>query len=148
MEINIRRVGIHTLEIPQQAKPLDAGFDLRAERAGMILPGRCGIVKTGFAWELPSSAVGFVCSRSGLAASKQVFVLNAPGVVDASFRGEVCVILMNAGEHAFHFNVGDRIAQFLILPCHINTAPISLVEVAELSETERGDGGIGSTGVK
>src|SRR5574343_1801411 len=140
MEINIRRVGIHTLEIPQQAKPLDAGFDLRASHAHKIAPGKCAAIPTGFAWELPSSVVGFVCSRSGLALNRRVIVLNAPGVVDAGFRGEVCVILMNLGEVPLEINVGDRIAQFLIMPCHINTAPISLVEVGALSDTERGDG--------
>ena len=124
----------------------DAAWDLHAvwpeDEEGVIFPGRRMVVSTGVTLELEPDEVALVCSRSGLAAKHGVFVLNAPGVIDAGYKGEVQVILQNLGGHAFWVEEGYRIAQLLIL---------KLPEVAHLTEvinvgTARGTNGLGSTG--
>ena len=124
----------------------DAAWDLHAvwpeDEEGAIFPGRRMVVSTGVTLELEPDEVALVCSRSGLAAKHGVFVLNAPGVIDAGYKGEVQVILQNLGDHSFDIREGDRIAQLLIL---------KLPEVAHLTEvinvgTARGANGLGSTG--
>ena len=124
----------------------DAAWDLHAvwpeDEEGVIFPGRRMVVSTGVTLELEPDEVALVCSRSGLAAKHGVFVLNAPGVIDAGYKGEVQVILQNLGGHSFWVEEGDRIAQILIL---------KLPEVAHLTEvinigTARGTNGLGSTG--
>jgi dUTP pyrophosphatase len=128
---------------PKRATKDSAGYDLYAYEAVTILPGKLKLVKTGVSAKLKSHHVLLVCSRSGLALKESVFVLNAPGIVDADyFPNEIGVILFNASEHYFEVNVGDRIAQ----------AVITDYFVAD-SETERSfdnnverSGGFGSTG--
>ena len=120
----------------------DAAWDLHATELARMGPGERYIIGTGVKLELEPDEVALVCSRSGLAAKHGVFVLNAPGVIDAGYKGEVQVILQNLGGHAFWVEEGDRIAQLLIL---------KLPEVAHLTEvinvgTARGTNGLGSTG--
>jgi dUTP pyrophosphatase len=118
-------------------------FDLCAIDAGTLQPGEWRVIKTGLSMAVP---VGFeiqVRSRSGLAAKRGVFVLNSPGTVDSDYRGEVGVILANLGTAPFEYAAGDRIAQAAVCPVVMST----LVEVQQLSGTQRGAGGFGSTGV-
>lgn len=130
--------------IPFQATADSAGSDLCAIEECYILPGACRLVKTGLKMAIPQGCAGMVCSRSGLALKKQVFVLNAPGIVDSDYRGDVGVILYNAGTDPFDINVGDRVAQLLI----VKVEPVYYESVVGIDDTERGAGGFGSTGVK
>jgi dUTP pyrophosphatase len=123
-----------------------AGMDLRANLSASITlkPLERAIVKTGLFIELPIGYEAQVRPRSGLAAKKGVTVLNSPGTVDADYRGEIGVILVNLSNEDFIVENGERIAQ-LIIAQHERA---EWIEVAELSETSRGEGGFGSTGVK
>ena len=121
----------------------DAAWDLHATESVVVSDGFRRVISTGVTLELEPDEVALVCSRSGLAAKHGVFVLNAPGVIDAGYKGEVQVILQNLGDHGFDIREGDRIAQLLIL---------KLPEVAHLTEVIniakiRGTKGLGSTGV-
>lgn len=127
-----------------QATPGDAGFDLRSTEYHVVHPGENVLVSTGFAFEIPSDTFGAVCSRSGLALKNKVVVLNAPGIVDSGYRGEIKVILHNHGSEAFYVDRGDRIAQ-LVFQRYL-TPDIEYVNV--LSDTVRGEGGGGSTGIR
>ena len=126
---------------PHQATPGDAGYDLRACTPKSLAPGETAMVHTGLHCAIPAGHAGLVCSRSGLALKCSVFVLNAPGVVDHGYTGEVGVILHNAGSKYFDIAIGDRIAQLLIVP----VAHPQWVN-APLDATVRGDGGFGSSG--
>ncbi|MBP5640932.1 MAG: dUTP diphosphatase [Victivallales bacterium] len=130
--------------IPAKAHPDDAAFDLRSNVDMEVPPCKPVMVPTGLYLELPVGYEAQVRPRSGLAAKKAITVLNTPGTIDAGYRGEIKVILFNAGEESFAIARGDRIAQMVIqkLP------DVSLVQVQELSETDRGAGGFGSTGKK
>ena len=132
--------------LPQYATPLSAGMDVRAanEQPIKIDPLRRAIVPTGLFLEIPAGYEVQVRPRSGLAAKKGITVLNAPGTIDADYRGEVCVILVNLSSEPFVVEKGERIAQ-LVLSRH---ECIEWDECRSLSESERGDGGFGSTGVK
>ena len=130
--------------MPVYAKHGDAGADLRANEEVSIRTGNTVLVKTGVRLGLPAGYVGLVCSRSGLALKSGVFVLNAPGVVDSGYRGEVGVILHNAGPSTFVVKKGDRIAQLMVQKFE---SP-EWDEVTELDETSRGEGGFGSTGIE
>ncbi|WP_417692367.1 dUTP diphosphatase [Roseibium sp.] len=136
----------HGADLPLPAYQSDqaAGLDLLAavEAAIILQPGKRTIVPTGLAMSLPAGFEGQVRPRSGLAAKNGVTVLNTPGTIDADYRGEVKVILINLGDEAFVIERGSRIAQMIIAP--VLQAKIELVE--ELSETRRGEGGFGSTG--
>lgn len=132
--------------LPQYATPLAAGLDVRADNAEPIVLEPLGraLVPTGLYLEIPAGYEVQVRPRSGLAAKKGVTVLNAPGTIDADYRGEVCVILVNLSGEPFVVERGERVAQ-LVLSRHETIE----WEVAEsLSQTERGEGGFGSTGVK
>ncbi|TCP27905.1 dUTP pyrophosphatase [Tenacibaculum skagerrakense] len=122
-----------------------AGMDLRAniEEAIVLKPLERTIVKTGLFIALPNGYEAQVRPRSGLAAKKGITVLNAPGTVDADYRGEIGVILVNLSKEDFTINDGERIAQ-LVIAKHER---VDWIEVSELNETERGTGGFGSTGV-
>jgi dUTP diphosphatase len=128
---------------PSRAHPGDAGYDLYASEAATIQPGGRVSVGTGIALEIPDGWAGLVLPRSGLAARHGIALVNAPGLIDAGYRGEVRVLLLNTDrDAAFDIEPGDRIAQ-LVLVRH--EAP-DLVEVASLEETARAAGGFGSTG--
>ena len=132
--------------LPQYATPLSAGMDVRAanEQPIKIDPLQRAIVPTGLFLEIPAGYEVQVRPRSGLAAKKGITVLNAPGTIDADYRGEVCVILVNLSSEPFVVENGERIAQ-LVLSRH---ECIEWDECRSLSESERGDGVFGSTGVK
>lgn len=129
---------------PEQATKYAAGADLRAKEADVIKPGETKLIKTGIKSAIPTGYMGMVCSRSGLALKNSVFVINSPGIVDSDFRGEWGVILHNAGKEDFYVNVGDRIAQMII----VATPQVIYHQVESLDQTERGEGGFGSTGKK
>lgn len=134
------------LELPHYATLHAAGADLRAaiEEELILRPGERALIPTGFAMALPDGFEAQVRPRSGLALKHGVTVLNTPGTIDADYRGEVGVILINHGDAPFHIQRGDRIAQMIIAPF----VQAAFDEVAELSETARGSGGFGSSGVK
>jgi dUTP pyrophosphatase len=129
--------------IPKYAKPDDAGFDLSAIDEGFLLPMERILIGTGLVFEIPEGYEMQIRSRSGLAAKHGIAVLNAPGTVDAGYRGEVKVILINLGYEPFEIKKGDRIAQGVVKP--VEQVEFELAE--KLSETERGGNGFGSTGV-
>lgn len=129
--------------LPAYAHPGDAGMDLFANSECTLLPGDSAMVKTGLSIQLPRYTEAQVRPRSGLAYKKQITVLNTPGTVDEGYRGEVGVILINHGKEPFVVEKGMKIAQMIIKPVYQAT----IVEVDELSDTRRGEGGFGSTGV-
>ena len=133
-------------DLPNYSTIASAGMDLRANIDGPILlkPLSRTIVKTGIFMELPIGYEAQVRPRSGLAFKKGITVLNSPGTIDADYRGEVGVILVNLSDEEFIIEDGERIAQ-MILAKH---EQVNWFEVETLEETERGSGGFGSTGVK
>lgn len=136
------------LALPAYETPLAAGADLRAAvEAGSpvtLAPGERQLIPTGFAMALPAGYEAQIRPRSGLAYKHGITCLNTPGTIDADYRGEVKVLLINHGAEPFTIERGERIAQMVIAPI---TQP-EFVAVSELSETARGEGGFGSTGVK
>ncbi|MBQ2511592.1 MAG: dUTP diphosphatase [Bacteroidales bacterium] len=143
MQIKIKNTSHHPL--PRYETPQSAGMDLRAylpDGPITLHPLQRSLVKTGLFMELPEGYEAQVRPRSGLALKKGVTVLNSPGTIDADYRGEICVILINLSQDDFIINDGERIAQMVIARCE--QATISEVEV--LSDTERGAGGFGHTG--
>jgi dUTP pyrophosphatase len=130
-------------QLPRYAHPGDAGADLHACEQLTIDPGDYALVATGVSMAIPEGYGGFVLPRSGLAARSGVTVLNAPGLVDSGYRGELKVALINHGPAPLGIEVGDRIAQLVIMA--VSTP--EYVEVDALEDTERGPGGFGSTGM-
>lgn len=128
--------------LPAYAHPSDAGMDVRSVVELTIRPGGRALVPTGLVVLLPPLYEAQVRPRSGLALKSGVTVLNAPGTIDSGYRGEIGVILANFGESDFHVAKGDKIAQLVIAPV---TQP-EIVATTELDETDRGEGGFGSTG--
>lgn len=145
MKIQIRRLAHgQDLPLPSKASKSAAGFDLRAALAESLTlqPGERAAVPTGVALALPEGWEGQVRPRSGLARRHGITVLNAPGTIDADYRGEVVVLLVHHGERPVTLERGERIAQ--LVPARVAEAVFE--EVEELPETVRGDGGFGSTG--
>jgi dUTP pyrophosphatase len=129
--------------LPARAHPGDAGLDLHALEAFALAPGQRASVGTGIAVEIPPGHAGLVLPRSGLAARHGISVVNAPGLIDSGYRGEIKVLLLNTDpETLFEAAAGDRIAQLVVAPV---TEP-DVVEVDVLSMTQRGEGGFGSSG--
>jgi dUTP pyrophosphatase len=125
------------------ARPGDAGVDLPAAEAVRLEPGERATVGTGIAIALPTGTVGFVVPRSGLAARSGITIVNAPGTVDAGYRGEIRVTLLNTDrEHPYDVAVGDRIAQLVVL----ELPAVAFVPVEVLPGSHRGASGFGSTG--
>lgn len=142
MQLQIRRLNEHSI-IPTRAHDLDAGLDLYANATVTIGSRRNVLVPTGIAIGLPHGTVGLVHPRSGLAAKHMVTVLNAPGVVDEGYTGEVLVNLINHGRAPYRVQAGERIAQLLIQ--QVEHPIIQLVD--HLTPTQRGLAGHGSTGI-
>jgi dUTP pyrophosphatase len=149
-KINVNFKNESTNPDPEYATSGSSGFDLRAnltETIKLSPQGGFAIIPTGLYFELPEGFEIQVRSRSGLAAKNQVCVLNSPGTVDADYRGEIKVILINLGDEDFTINHGDRIAQAVVAAVSGKNI-IKLTKVAEVStNTERGEGGFGSTGL-
>jgi len=128
---------------PERAHDHDAGWDLRAAEAAVIGPGERVGVGTGIAVAIPEGCAGLVLPRSGLAARHGITLTNAPGLIDAGYRGEVRVLLLNTDRaEPFEVAVGDRIAQLVVLA----VPDVELIEVEELPASMRGAAGFGSTG--
>lgn len=130
------------LSIPIKAHPGDAGFDLVTSVDVELGPGERVAAPTGLAVAIPDGFAGLVLPRSGHAARHGVGVVNAPGLIDSGYRGEIKVILINHGSDRVHFARGERIAQLMITP----VPSVVLTEVDSLDETVRGAGGFGSSG--
>ena len=141
MKLSFKRIHPDAV-LPSFAHEGDAGMDVRSVQALTIQPGRRALVKTGLVAEIPSGYEIQVRPRSGLAFKHGVTVLNSPGTVDSGYRGEIGVILVNFGDEPFPVSVGDRIAQLVVSP--VTQAEIS--ETSDVSSSERGEGGFGSTG--
>lgn len=132
------------LGVPRYATPGSAGCDLHAANSDVVVlePGGRALIPTGFAMALPVGFEAQVRPRSGLAVRYGVTVLNAPGTIDADYRGEVKVPLINLGDRSFEIRRGDRVAQMVVAP----VLQVQWCEVTSLGDTERGAGGFGSTG--
>ena len=130
--------------LPEYATASAAGMDLRSDEDCEIAPGDVRAVKTGLFIELPDGFEAQIRSRSGLALKHRVAVLNAPGTIDADYRGELQVILVNHGSGPFRICRGDRIAQMVVAP----VTRVVWEPAAELCPSARGEGGLGSTGIK
>jgi dUTP pyrophosphatase len=132
-----------TTVVPSYSHPGDAGADLVAAEAVHLEPGERALVATGVRIALPEGYAAFVVPRSGLAAKHGISIVNSPGTVDAGYRGEIKVSLINTDiRSAYDVAVGDRIAQLIIMP----VTRAVFIPVEELSDSARGDGGFGSTG--
>jgi dUTP pyrophosphatase len=129
--------------LPGRAHDGDAGLDLHAAESAILAPGERASVGTGIAVEIPPGFAGLVLPRSGLAARHGIALVNAPGLIDSGYRGEVRILLLNTEREAtFEVSPGDRIAQLVVMPF----ADAEPVEVAELAPSSRGEGGFGSSG--
>jgi len=145
ISVAIQRLDGDDLPLPSYATLQSAGMDLAAAvpTALIIAPGQRALIPTGIAIALPDGYEAQVRPRSGLAAKNGITVLNSPGTIDADYRGEVKVILINLGEEPFVIKRGMRIAQLVVAP----VTRVSWQEVRDLPETQRGAGGFGSTKV-
>ena len=144
-EILIKRLS-KNVTLPRYETEGSSGLDLPAniDEQIKILPGKSEIIPTGLAVAIPKNFEIQIRPRSGLAAKNQVSVLNTPGTIDADYRGEIKVILINLSDKVFVVEKGLRIAQMVVCP----VIKVSLKEVTKLEITERGSGGFGSTGIK
>ena len=128
---------------PSYAHPGDAGADLRSSEAVRLEPGQRALVKTGVRIALPDGHAAFVVPRSGLATKHGITIVNSPGTVDAGYRGEIMVTLLNTDQtEAYEIAVGDRIAQLIVMP----VPRANFIPVDELPGSIRGESGFGSTG--
>lgn len=141
MILKIKRENANAI-IPQYAHANDAGMDLFSVDECLIKSGEIKLIHTGISIQLPDNTEAQIRPRSGLALKNGITVLNTPGTIDAGYRGEVGVIVINHGKEDFKVEVGTKIAQMLIKPVII----VEIQEVVELDQTERGKGGFGSTG--
>jgi len=144
-KIQIKKLSNSVL-IPRYETLGSSGMDIAAhiEENLIVNPGEKTLVSTGFSISIPRGYEIQIRPRSGLAVKKNITVLNTPGTIDADYRGEIKVILINLGKEKFVIENGERIAQMVVCP----VVQANLEEVSELSETERGSGGFGSTGSK
>jgi dUTP pyrophosphatase len=143
MTLRVRRVDPRAV-LPTRAYPGDAGLDLYALDDAVLAPGERAGVRTGIAIEIPEGQAGLVLPRSGLARRHGISVVNAPGLIDTGYRGEVEVLLLNTDRSSpFTIAAGDRIAQLVI----VSVQTPQVVEADELALSERGSGGFGSSGV-
>ncbi len=141
IELRVQRLRPEAV-LPSYAHPGDAGLDLSCCEELGLAPGERAAVPTGIAVAIPDGYVGLVHPRSGLARRHGVTVANAPGTIDAGYRGELVVLLINLGAERVDLAVGDRIAQLIVQP----VVRATLREVPSLETTSRADGGFGSTG--
>jgi dUTP pyrophosphatase len=129
---------------PARTRAGDAAYDLRCVEPFSLAPGERAVVPTGVAVAVPEGAAGLVVPRSGLAAKHGLSVVNGPGLIDPSYRGEVKVVLVNLGQEPYEGEAGDRIAQLLLVPCL--TPEVRTVAELPPSPDGRGEAGFGSSG--
>jgi dUTP diphosphatase len=142
MTLKVRRLDARA-RLPTRAYPGDAGLDLYALEDGALEPGERASVRTGIAVEIPDGEAGLVLPRSGLAARHGIALVNAPGLIDSGYRGEIVVLLLNTDPSVrFEMAAGDRIAQLVL----VKVQTPEVVEVEALAVSERGAGGFGSSG--
>jgi dUTP diphosphatase len=142
MTLKVRRLDARA-RLPTRAYPGDAGLDLYALEDGALEPGERASVRTGIAVEIPDGEAGLVLPRSGLAARHGIALVNAPGLIDSGYRGEIVVLLLNTDPSVrFQMAAGDRIAQLVL----VKVQTPEVVEVEALAVSERGAGGFGSSG--
>lgn len=141
MDIPLLKLDVD-LPTPSHSHPGDGGTDLYSRIDSVLEPRERQMVPTGIAVAVPEGYAGLVVPRSGLAARHGIGVVNAPGLLDSGYRGEVNVILVNHGSEAFTITRGDRIAQLVVVPVVVQ----EFVEVEQLPPSTRGSGGFGSTG--
>ena len=146
MSVKVAVINDGKHKLPNYSTPQSAGLDLRAslDQPVVLQPGERSLIPTGIKLALPPGMEAQVRPRSGLAYKHGVTVLNAPGTIDADYRGDIGVILVNHGEAAFTVEDGSRIAQMVLAKYE----QVEWEEVRELTDTDRGDGGFGSTGIK
>ena len=143
MRLPVRRLDARAV-LPTRAHEGDAGLDLYALEPAVLGPGERASITTGIALEIPLGHAGLVLPRSGLALRHGIALVNAPGLIDPGYRGEIRVLLLNTDRsESFEISAGDRIAQLLIVRAELGAA----VEVEELSSSGRDAGGFGSSGV-
>jgi dUTP pyrophosphatase len=142
MSLRVARLDARA-KLPARAYPGDAGLDLYALEGAVLAPGERATVGTGIAVEIPEGQAGLVLPRSGLAARYGIALVNAPGLIDAGYRGELKVLLLNTDRaEAFTISSGDRIAQLMLVSIELQ----GVVEVDQLAVSERSTGGLGSSG--
>jgi dUTP pyrophosphatase len=144
-KIKVKVINVSNNPLPAYTTPTDAGMDLRANISEQVVlqPMERKLIPTGIKIQLPIGYEAQVRPRSGLALKHGITVLNTPGTIDADYRGEICVILVNLSQEEFVINDGERIAQMVIAKHETG----EFVEVEQLDDTERGEGGFGHTGV-
>lgn len=142
IELKLKKLSPLAL-IPQYQTSQSAGFDLHSIEDVMLLPGERKLISTGLSFEIPQGYEIQIRPRSGLAYKHGISVLNSPGTIDSDYRGEIKVLLINYSDEEFEIKLGDRIAQAIIQ----KVIQAQFIEVDSLNNTERGDGGFGSTGV-
>lgn len=140
-KLKVKRIS-ETAKLPEYAHPGDAGMDVFSNMEKLLRSGESALIKTGIKIELPANTEAQVRPRSGLALKEGITVLNTPGTIDEGYRGEVGVILINHSKKDFLITAGMKIAQMVISPVY----QAEVIEVDELSDTHRGEGGFGSTG--
>jgi dUTP pyrophosphatase len=142
VRLNVQRLD-ERARLPSRAHPDDAGLDLYALEGAILAPAARAEIHTGIAIEIPAGHAGLVLPRSGLAARHGIALVNAPGLIDSGYRGELRVLLLNTDtDHNFQLAAGDRVAQLVV----ITVAPVTVSEVSRLSESARGGRGFGSSG--
>jgi dUTP pyrophosphatase len=142
VNLQVRRLDADA-KLPTRAHPGDAGLDLHAAEEAVLAPGERASIGTGIAVEIPDGHAGLVLPRSGIAARNGIALVNAPGLIDSGYRGELRVLLLNTDRsEPFRIAPGDRIAQLMLVPVE----GAEVVEVEELSDSARGVGGFGSSG--
>ena len=142
-KIIVKVVNKSTNSLPEYQTPQSAGIDLQSDQNITITPGARTLVKTGLHIELPKGYQAQIVPRSGLALKHGISIVNSPGTIDSDYRGEIGIILINHGTEPFNVKSGDRIAQMVIS----KVEQLEWESVEELSNTERGEGGFGSTGL-
>jgi dUTP pyrophosphatase len=143
LDLEVRRID-DGVPLPAYQREGDAGLDLHSAEDFTLQPGQRAVIGTGIAVAIPPGFVGLTTPRSGLAARQGLSMVNAPGVIDSGYRGEIRLILINLDSRdPIEVKRGERVAQLVIVP----VATVRVVEAVELPQTERGEGGLGSTGV-
>ena len=141
-EVKVKKLSEKAI-LPSFAHPGDAGMDLFSVENKILKPGRSYLVKTGISIQLPKNTEAQIRPRSGLALKHTISLTNTPGTIDEGYRGEIGVIMINHGRENFEITEGMKIAQMVIKP----TYEVNITEVNNLSDTSRGEGGFGSTGI-